>query len=132
MFFIDYLLEYNRYCNIVGIFVVLAIAYFFSFHRSRISYRLVMYGLIMQYVIGFLVLRTRIGHYCVNTIAQGVTCVYTFADAGSRFVFGSLVDASGPWGFIFAIKVLPVIIFFWGTYVITFLHGHCAARGICY
>lgn len=123
MFLIDYLLEYNRYCNIVGIFVVLMIAYFFSFHRSRIDYRLVAYGLFLQFLIGFFVLRTDVGQYCVDIIAQGVTSLYAFADDGSRFIFGSLVDAGGPWSFIFAVKVLPVIIFFGAFMSLLFYFG---------
>ncbi len=119
---IAYLLEYNRYCNFVGIAVILLVAYFFSHHRSRINARLVMYGLLMQFVIGFFVLRTGVGRFCVSILADGVQKLYLFADEGSRFVFGSLVDpASGPWGFIFALKVLPVIIFF-GAFMALLFH----------
>ncbi len=123
MILIDYLLQYNRYCNLVGIIAVLMIAYLFSFHRSRINYRLVIGGLFLQFIIGFFMLRMNVGQYCVGKIADGVTYLYTFADAGSRFVFGSLVDASGPWGFIFAIKVLPVIIFFGAFMALLFYLG---------
>ncbi|MEZ6319087.1 MAG: nucleoside recognition domain-containing protein [Phycisphaerales bacterium] len=36
-----------------------------------------------------------------------------FADRGIAFMFGdALLDPSGPWGFVFAVKVLPVIIYF--------------------
>jgi CNT family concentrative nucleoside transporter len=120
---IAYLLEYNRYANLVGIGVILSIAYLFSHHKSRVNFKLVLYGLIMQFVIGFFVLRTAIGNYFVDTIAQGVTRLYQFADAGSRFVFGSLIDQSGPWGFIFALKVLPVIIFFGAFMALLFYAG---------
>lgn len=123
MVLIDYLLQYNRYCNLVGIIAVLMIAYLFSLHRSRINYRLVIGGLFLQFIIGFFMLRLNVGQYCVGKIADGVTYLYTFADAGSRFVFGSLVDASGPWGFIFAIKVLPVIIFFGAFMALLFYLG---------
>ncbi len=122
MSLIAYLLEHNRYCNIVGIAVILAVAYLFSFHRTRIPVRLVVYGLLMQFVIGFFVLRTKLGHFCVSLLADGVQKLYLFADEGSRFVFGSLVDPmSGPWGFIFALKVLPVIIFF-GAFMALLFH----------
>ena len=47
-----------------------------------------------------------------QALAQGVTRVISFADEGTVFLFGNLADASKPWGFVFAIKVLPVIIFF--------------------
>ncbi len=122
MSLIAYLLEHNRYCNFVGIAVILLVAYFFSHHRSRINARLVGYGLLMQFVIGFFVLRTEVGRFCVSILADGVQKLYLFADEGSRFVFGSLVDpASGPWGFIFALKVLPVIIFF-GAFMALLFH----------
>lgn len=120
---VAYLLEYNRYANFVGILAVLCVAYFFSYHKSRVNVRLVGYGLLMQFVIGFFVLRTGIGHLIVDTIARGVTNLYQFADEGSRFVFGSLVDPSGPWAFIFALKVLPVIIFFGAFMSLLFYAG---------
>ena len=44
--------------------------------------------------------------------AAGVTKVISFADQGTVFIFGKAADASGPWGFIFAVKVLPIIVFF--------------------
>jgi CNT family concentrative nucleoside transporter len=45
-------------------------------------------------------------------ISQAFKSLYEFADSGCSFVFGSLANPCGPWGFIFAIKVVPVIIFF--------------------
>jgi len=38
--------------------------------------------------------------------------ILDFNEAGARFLFGNLLDASQSWGFIFAFKVLPTIIFF--------------------
>ncbi len=118
---ISYLIEYNRYANIVGIMAVLTVAYFFFFHNSHINYRLIAYGLCMQFFIGFLILKTDAGLYCINKLAQGISYLYQFADEGSRFMFGSLVDSSGPWAFIFAIKVLPVMIFF-GAFMSLLFH----------
>lgn len=120
---VAYLLEYNRYANFIGILAVLCVAYFFSYHKSRVNTRLVGYGLLMQFIIGFFVLRTSMGHLIVDTIARGVTHLYQFADEGSRFVFGSLVDPAGPWAFIFALKVLPVIIFFGAFMSLLFYAG---------
>ncbi len=116
-----YLLEHNRYCNIFGIIAILCIAYFFSKRRSHVNVRLVVIGLSLQFAIGFLLLCTSFGQTSVQYLANGVQQLYLFADVGSRFVFGSLVDASGPWGFIFALKVLPVIIFF-GAFMSLLFH----------
>jgi len=109
---IQYLLEYNRYMNIVGIFAILGIAWIFSHNRSRINYKLVGFGLLLQSLIGFFVLKTNTGQRLVSMLAFAVGKLYQFADEGTGFVFGNLSNADAPWGFIFAIKVLPVIIFF--------------------
>src|SRR3989304_6140438 len=108
----NYLLQHNRYCSIGGIIFVLFIAYLFSKERSHVNFKLVVNGLFIQCILGFLVLKTTLGQRFVNMVANGVTQLYQFADEGSRFVFGSLVDQSGVWAFVFAFKVLPIIIFF--------------------
>ncbi len=120
---IEYLLQHNRYCNLVGIFVILAIAYFFSQHRSRINYRLVVRGLLMQFVIGFFVLKTGIGQWCIGGLSNTVKALYLFADEGSGMVFGALIDPTGPWGPLFAFRVLPVIIFFGALMSLLFYLG---------
>lgn len=117
-----YLLEHNRYLNIAGIIVILAIAALFSHDRLRINLRLVLIALALEFCIAFAVLRTSIGHYIVELIAGGVKKLYEFADYGSGFVFGNLAnDVNTPWGFIFAIKVLPIIIFF-GAFMALLFH----------
>ncbi len=109
---VAYLIEYNRYLNVVGIFVVLAIAWAFSRKRSAIDYRLVVIAMAMQIAIALAVLKTGLGNRIVSVVAVGVNKIYQFADAGSSFMFGNLVNPTGSWGFIFACKVLPVMIFF--------------------
>lgn len=120
---LDYLLEHNRYCNIFGIIVILLIAYLFSQKRRHIDFKLVLYGLLIQFCLGFLVLKTDAGNRIISVIADGVTQLYQFADQGSRFVFGNLVDPTGAWGFVFAFRVLPVIIFFGAFMAILFHFG---------
>jgi nucleoside permease NupC len=61
MFLIDYLLEYNRYMNVLGVLCVLLVAFFFSKNRARINYRLVAIALAMQFGLGLIMLRTTWG-----------------------------------------------------------------------
>ncbi len=119
----DYFLEHNRYMNIIGIFVVLAIAFLFSKNRRAINYKLIINALILQIIIGLITLRTGVGQRIVQSIAHAVTAVYRCADAGASFVFGNLNNPTLPWGFIFAIKVLPIIIFFGALMAILFHYG---------
>jgi len=109
---LSYLLEHNRYLNIVGIFAILAVAFLFSRKRSAINYRLIINALALQFGIAFVVLRTTVGQTVIGWIADLVYAIYSCADKGSEFLFGALIDQSKPWGFIFAFKVLPIIIFF--------------------
>lgn len=108
----DYLLEYNRYLNLLGILVILLIAFIFSRNRSKIKLKLIVSALILQFIIAFFVLKTETGKYSVDVVSRCINQVYLFADEGTRFLFGNLADSSMPWGFIFAFKILPIIIFF--------------------
>lgn len=112
MSLLTYLFEYNRIYSFLGVAVIIGIAVLFSNNRSRISWRLVFTGLALHFALALAVLKTTIGRDIVATLAGMFTKLYEAADIGIEFVFGKLTDASGSWGFIFAIKVLPVIIFF--------------------
>jgi CNT family concentrative nucleoside transporter len=112
VFLVSYFLQYNRYLNVCGIVVVLAIAYFFSRHKKHINYALVLKALALQFTIGFFTLKTAMGIFVVERCAACVSQLYLFAQEGSGFLFGKLLNAQGPWEFIFAFQVLPVIIFF--------------------
>lgn len=134
MFLYDYLLEYNRYMNLVGIAAIIVIATAFSKKRMHIKWRLIGSALLMQFVLGFLVLKTTTGQAIVSTISDGIAKIYLFAGKGACFVFGNLCNADSSWGAIFAIKVLPIIIFF-GAVTALLAHWriiHYAVKGLSY
>lgn len=108
---ISYLIEYNRYLNVIGIFVIALIAYAASRNRKAINPRVVLSALALHFLFAVVMLRTSGGQYIIGKIAEGAQLLYLFADKGIEFMFGKLGDASLPWGFVFAFKVLPVIIF---------------------
>ena len=113
MFFMyEWLIRDNHYMSLIGIASILGFAYLCSSQRKAIKLRLVLTALAMQAVMAMFILNTAVGRNIFTSISHGVEAVYKFADQGCSFVFGSLADASGPWGFVFAIKVLPIIIFF--------------------
>lgn len=108
---LTYFLEYNRYLNIIGIIVIAIIAWLFSENRKAINMRLVLSALALHFVFALLMLRTSWGLQSMQYIADGAAKLYVFAEKGIDFMFGKLGDQSLPWGFVFAFKVLPVIIF---------------------
>jgi CNT family concentrative nucleoside transporter len=118
---VHYLLEYNRYLNFIGIGVIVGIAWLFSHNRSRVDIRVVINGLLLQFAIAFFTLKTQLGHDLFVAIAEGIKNLYGFAQQGISFVFGNLAENAAPWHFIFAIKVLPIIIFF-GAFMAILFH----------
>ncbi|MFM7798783.1 MAG: NupC/NupG family nucleoside CNT transporter [Planctomycetota bacterium] len=98
--------------GLLGVAAILAIGWAFSLDRRAIRWRTVAIGVGLQFSLAFLFLRFPPAVAAFDLVARGVTRVIGFADDGIRFVFGSAADAGGAWGFIFAVKVLPIIIFF--------------------
>src|SRR3990170_1665776 len=114
MMIFDYLLEHNRYLSIVGIAVIIGIAILFSKKRSAINYRLIATALALQWIIALFTLKFPIGQQIFGAISAGIEKLYLFGERGSAFIFGEqLINPAGPWGFVFAIKLLPIIVFFW-------------------
>ncbi len=122
MSLVAYLLEYNRYLNILGIGVVIGISIALSKHRSKINYRLIFNALVMQFVIAFFALKTSAGQRVLAAFAHGVSYLYTYAEDGVKFLFGNLANnVDTPWGTVFAVKILPIIIFF-GAFMSLMFH----------
>src|SRR3972149_11590860 len=124
MMIFDYLLEHNRYLSIVGIAVIIGITILFSKKRSAINYRLIAAALALQWLIALFTLKFPIGQQLFGAVASGIEKLYFFGEQGSAFVFGiPLNNPAGPWGFIFAIKLLPIIIFFGAFMSLLFYWG---------
>ncbi len=103
--------------GVVGVIVLLAIAVLFSSNRRAISLRTIGGAMLLQASVPAFVLLTDSGAAVLKSISAGVQTVIDSANAGISFLFGPLVSEkmfevfSGN-GFVFALKVLPVIIFF--------------------
>jgi CNT family concentrative nucleoside transporter len=108
----EYLTKDNRYLCLIGIGVFLLIAFIFSTKKKKINYIRALAAICMQFLLAFFVLKTAIGFKIFAGIAKGFQVLYSFTDAGIGFLFGNLANASGPWGYVFAVKVVPIVIFF--------------------
>ncbi|GLR71151.1 NupC/NupG family nucleoside CNT transporter [Agaribacter marinus] len=96
--------------SILGIIVLFGLAILMSKNKKAISWRAVGGAFALQAVIGGFVLYTSIGVNVLNSITVFVQNVIDYSKAGIEFVFGPLGNFS--LGFVFAVNVLPVIIFF--------------------
>jgi CNT family concentrative nucleoside transporter len=101
--------------GIVGIIVLLVIALMLSKKRSAINWRTVGFAFALQILLGAFVLYIPFGKDVLQSITGGVQGVIDSAQVGIAFLFGGLgTDAmfGNGVGFVFAVRVLPVIIFF--------------------
>ncbi|MTI12841.1 NupC/NupG family nucleoside CNT transporter [Sansalvadorimonas verongulae] len=97
--------------SLFGIFVLLFIAWLFSDSKRSINWRTVGGALLIQVIFAGFVLAVPFGQEVLSSLSSGVEEVMGKANDGINFLFGGLADPSKV-GFIFAIKVLPMIIFF--------------------
>ncbi|MCY7350000.1 MAG: hypothetical protein LH606_04950 [Cytophagaceae bacterium] len=108
----------ERFTGLLGIVLILGIAFAMSNNRRAINYRTVGVGLLLQTGLAVFILKTEIGQRIFNYLGEKVNQVLLNADQGAKFVFGSLVDrdlmtkvfGSGN-DFVFFFKVIPTIIF---------------------
>ncbi|ETT01612.1 NupC/NupG family nucleoside CNT transporter [Providencia sp. PROV188] len=103
--------------SIVGMAVLIAIAVLFSSNRRAIRLRTVGGAFLIQVAIGAFVLYSPAGRSVLQGMSDGVSKVIGYGQDGMSFIFGGLVsdkmfELFGGGGFIFAFRVLPIIVFF--------------------
>lgn len=94
--------------SLLGMCALIFCAWVFSEKRSAINWKTVLRALFLQLTFAALVLYFPWGQTALAALSSGVSSLLGFADEGIAFLFGDLAST----GFIFAIRVLPIIIFF--------------------
>ncbi|EAR54904.1 putative NupC, nucleoside permease [Photobacterium sp. SKA34] len=95
---------------LLGIFVLLLLAFFISTDRKRIPVKMVSIAFSLQVLFALIVLYIPAGKTALQAVSNGVTYVTDYGKDGLSFLFGGL--ATGSIGFVFAVNVLGIIIFF--------------------
>ncbi len=101
----------GRLTGLLGIAVILLLAYVFSTARRAIKLKTVAWGLGLQLALGLFVLRVKSGEWLFQKAGNGAKKLLDFSYVGSTFVFGELGKDHSSLGLIFAFQVLPTIIF---------------------
>lgn len=103
----------ERYLGLLGILVLLGIAFLLSNNRKKINYRLVLWGLGLQLGFALLILKTPVGLPFFRFFDVLIARLLAYADKGGDFLFSSFVSGvvDSP-NLNFAIRVLPTVIFF--------------------
>ena len=97
--------------GLFGLAVLIGIVWLFSNNRRAVDWKLVATGITLQIAFAALVLLVPGGREVFDWLGHGFVKLLDFVKAGSTFIFGSLMDVE-TFGFIFALQVLPTIIFF--------------------
>lgn len=142
-----------RLRSLLGLLVLTGLAWALSVDRSRVDWRVVIWGLSLQMLFAALILRTPVGNALFTAMNAVVVALLGFTLDGARFVFGNLVLDNVPvgtgtldgdfsaipgqvanTGAFFAFNVLPTIIFFCSLVTILYHLGvmQMAVRGFAW
>jgi CNT family concentrative nucleoside transporter len=94
-----------------------------SNNRRAIRYQTVAWGLGLQIVLAFFVMRWTVGQYIFSKLGKSAEWLLDFSYYGSSFVFGELGMKNSPRGFIFAFQALPIIIFIAAFFALLYYWG---------
>lgn len=109
----------ERFQGLIGIALILGIAFLFSNNRSKINYRLVVSGITLQVVIALLVFKVPPITWFFQQVGHAMGKLEAFARQGAAFVYGGIGVAQPPTGtladyasggFVFAFNVTATII----------------------
>ena len=98
-----------------GMFGFMVVAWIFSADRSRVNWRVIVWGVVLQFGFAALIFVVPLGSKILLAVNEFVVMVLDCAARGSEFAFGPLAKGpgmEGSIGFILAFQALPTIIFF--------------------
>jgi len=108
-----------RVVSVLGLAVMIAIAWACSSDRRRMPWSTVAWGVGLQLALGVLLLKTPLGRLFFAAMNGLATAMITYTDAGVRFVFGAIVDT----GFSIVVNVLPIIVFMGSVFAVLYHVG---------
>ncbi len=127
----------TRLQPLVGLALILGVAYALSTNRKAITLRTVAWGLGLQFFFALIVLKTGFGQHAFAVLGDKIQQLLGFSTIGSAFVFGPLGDkavwgqamtkvfgeAGGQYTVLFAFQILPTIIFIAALFAVLYYFG---------
>jgi CNT family concentrative nucleoside transporter len=109
--------------GLLGIAVLIGIAFAFSRNRKGINWPLVWKGLLIQIIFAVAILKIPFIQSAFEWLSSIFVIILGFTRDGSLFLFGGLIDNMDSFGYIFAFQVLPTIVFFSALTSVLFYYG---------
>jgi concentrative nucleoside transporter, CNT family len=104
---------FERALSGLGLFALVGLCWLISTDRKRINWKLVAWGMALQFGFGLLILKTDPGLWFFQKLNAGTLTLLGFTQEGTKFLFGSFVTGKIEAPMVnFAFNVLPTIIFF--------------------
>ena len=109
----------QRFTGLIGVVLILGIAFLFSNNKKRINLRLVFSGLLLQVLIAILVLKVPPVNSFFQLLGKGMEKIEAFAKEGANFVYfgictfdhsGKPVNYGMAPSFVFAFNITATII----------------------
>src|SRR5207237_10182345 len=101
----------GRFTGILGLLSMVGLAFAFSTDRRAIKLKTVLWGVGLQLTFAFLVLKFEVGRAIFAWLGAKVTQRLNFSYVGSEFIFGELGKKNTSIAAVFAVQILPTIIF---------------------
>ena len=98
--------------SVIGMLAIVGFAYAISSSRQSVAWKTIVIAFAIQFTVGGLALFTNRGNRALNAAADATGALLSYSRAGIDFMFGQLAAYDGPIGFVFAVNVLPVVVFF--------------------
>ena len=124
----------DRFQGLIGLVVIVGIGGLLSKDRKAIRWATVVWGLVLQFTLGYIVIAWKPGADALKAFSDGITGAIAYSDEGAKFVFSWLADPGtqakisaatkvdfSP--FIFAFKVMPIVIFIASFFTILYHLG---------
>lgn len=96
----------------LGMAFLIGVCFLLSKNRKSINWRTILLALLMQLILAVLILKVPFVNTAFDWLASMFVKVLQYARFGAEFLFGSLITKTDSFGYIFAVQVLPTIIFF--------------------
>jgi CNT family concentrative nucleoside transporter len=113
----------GRFTGLLGLITMLSLAFLMSSNRRAIKLKTILWGLGLQTVFAFFVLRIDWTRNAFEYAGNGVKKLLDYSFVGSEFVFGPLGAKASSVGFVFAFQVLPTIIFIAAFFALLYYLG---------
>jgi len=134
-------MSFPQVMSVVGFFVMLGIGYALSRNRKAVQFKVVLWGVALQWMMAVLLLKVPAGAWALGKASDAVSSVLGHAFTGSGFVFGKLGvpgSADTNIGMVFAFQVLPTIVYVAALFGVLYYLGvmqlivRVLARGMVY